>query len=72
MSDVSASPAARPARFVAGPVRTQELPGALVVCAVIEARDCQIALRLRGDLRVSLPVLLDRHPAHAYASPSVS
>ena len=49
---------AEKARFVAGPVRPQELPEYPVVFAVIQARYLQITIRRRLDALALLPVFL--------------
>ena len=49
---------AAPAHVVVGPVGSQEFLEDVVMVAVIEAREFQIALRLGGDAPAPLPVLL--------------
>ena len=51
-----------PSRIIVGPVRSQELPEDLVVFAVIEAGDLEIALGLRRDAFAALSVLLGWYP----------
>ena len=59
-------------RFVVRPARPQELLENLVVSAVIEARDLQIALRLRRDALAPLRFSPAGIPTSQYASSSHS